>query len=413
MISVEEALEQILSAIAPLGPERVALPDCLGRVLLEDIRAGRDIPPRDNSAMDGFAVRSCDLWSATAEIPVVLEIIEDVPAGTVPKKPLTAGKAARIMTGAPLPEGADAVVRREDTRTEGTNVAVFVEAEAGRDIRRAGEDVRRGDLVLPRGTVLRPAEVGMLASLGRSFVAVHQKPRVAIVSTGDELVEIDEPGEPWRIVNSNAYALAAQVAEAGAVPAQIGIARDRREDLEAAFRVAMRSDMVLSSGGVSVGDYDFVKDVMHEVGNRMQFWRVAMRPGRPLAFGFLSGVPLFGLPGNPVSSMVTFEQFVRPALLKMLGRRRIFRRAIKAVMADGFRKQPGFRHFVRAHVRREGGRYIASTTGDQGSGILRSMVLANGLVVLPADTEAVGPGDEVTVQLLDEAVLLTAEPEYL
>jgi molybdopterin molybdotransferase len=253
----------------------------------------------------------------------------------------------------------------------------------------------------------------MLAALGRSYVAVHQRPVVAVVSTGDELVEVDEMPGPGKIVNSNSYSLAAMVLEAGAIPLQLGIARDNREDLLDKFRAAARADIIVSSGGVSVGDYDLVKDIMAEIGSRIQFWRVAMRPGRPLAFGRLEGKPLFGLPGNPVSSMVSFEQFIRPSILTMRGYRNIFRRAVRAEMTDGFSKKKGLKYFLRARVEYRDGKHYAAMTGEQGSGILKSMVLANGLIVLPEDVSAVKPGDEVAVQLLDSRLELTSEPHYL
>ena len=413
MITVEDALNRILENITPLGTEKINILNSLGRVIGEDIFASRNIPPVDNSAMDGYAVRREDTRGASREKPAMLAIIEDIPAGTIPTKRIAVGNASRIMTGAPLPEGSDAVVRMEDTEKENGDVRIFVEAEPGEHIRRAGEDVKEGDLVISRGDVIRPAEVGMLATLGRSFIACHQRPLVAILSTGDELIDVDETPSSWSIVNSNSYSLAAQVADCGAIPMQLGIAKDTREDLIDKLKAARRADIVLSSGGVSVGDFDFVKDIMQEVGNNMQFWQVAMRPGKPLAYGTLGGVPLFGLPGNPVSAMVSFEQFVRPSILKMMGHRNLFRKAVKAVLAEGLTKKEGTRQFVRARVRKEGGRYTATSTGEQGSGILKSMVLANGLIVLQEKTTTVAAGDEVTVLLLDDSLARTSQPEYL
>ncbi len=412
MISVEEALKRILDSISPLGLEKVNILDALGRVVGEDIHAGRDIPPKDNSAMDGYALRAEDTRGTAAERPVRFEVVEEIPAGTVPQKRIGPGQAARIMTGAPIPEGADAVVRMEDTRKEGTIVAVFVEAKKGQDIRRAGEDVQQGEKVISRGEIIRPAEVGMLASLGRSFILVYQRPLVAVVATGDELVDIDETPSPWKIISSNSYSLAALVLECGAIPLQIGIARDRREDLIAKFRDAMRADLIVSSGGVSVGDYDLVKEIMKEVGNRMQFWQIAMRPGRPLAFGTLGDVPIVGLPGNPVSSMVSFEQFIRPAILKMMGHKNLFRRTVLARIVEGIEKKKGVRHFIRARIRWDGESYTVVTTGDQGSGILKSMVRANGLIILPEGAATVGAGEKVMVQLLDNSLEWTPEPGY-
>jgi len=412
MISVEEARNKILDAFSPLGLEKVNILDALGRVIGEDVYAGRAIPPKDNSAMDGYALRAEDTRGVSAESPVRLAVVEDIPAGAIPRKRVGPGEAARIMTGAPIPEGADAVVRMEDTRKEAARVAIVVEAKKGQDIRNAGEDVHCGEKVISRGEIIRPAEVGMLASLGRSFILVHQRPLVAVVATGDELADIDEPLSEWKIISSNSYSLAALVRECGAVPLQIGIARDRREDLLAKFRAAMRADLIVSSGGVSVGDYDLVKEIMRETGNAMKFWQVAMKPGRPLAFGMLGDVPAVGLPGNPVSSMVSFDLFIRPAILKMLGHENLFRRSVRARLGEEIVKKKGIRHFIRARVRREGEGYTVVTTGEQGSGILKSMVRANGLIVLPEEATIARAGDMVTVQLLDDSLERTSTPGF-
>ena len=412
MISVEEALEKILAAISPLGLEKVNILDALGRVIGENVYAERAIPPKDNSAMDGYALRMRDTRGASEKTPAILEVVEEIPAGAIPEKRIGPGQAARIMTGAPVPEGADAVVRVEDTRKEDGQVAILVEAKHGQDIRLAGEDVQPGEKVISRGEVIRPAEVGMLAALGRSFVSVNQRPLVAIVATGDELTDIDEAPSPWKIVNSNSFSLAALVLDCGAVPLQIGIARDRREDLIAKFRAAIRADLIVSSGGVSVGDYDLVKEVMKEEGNRMQFWRVAMKPGRPLAFGMLGKIPFIGLPGNPVSAMVSFEQFIRPAILKMMGHVNLFRQTVQARLGENISKKSGIRHFIRARIQRDGDLYTVVTTGDQGSGILKSMVRANGLIILPEEATTVQAGGMVTVQLLDDSLDWTLEPGY-
>jgi len=404
MIRVEEALTQILSTIACLDVEKVNILEALGRVIGEDIVASRNLPPVNNSAMDGYAVRSEDTLEADPHKPAILEVIEDIPAGVLPRKKVGRGQASRIMTGAPVPDGADAVVRMEDTETEGKQVRILVSMSKGTDIRLAGEDVRNGELVIPRGTVIRPAEIGMLAALGRAFISVHQRPLVAVLATGDELMDIDEGPSAWKIISSNSYATSAQVLDSGAVPMQLGIAKDRREDLIRKFRAASRADIIISSGGVSVGDYDLVKDIMKEVGNEMQFWQVAMRPGKPLAFGLLGGVPSFGLPGNPVSSMVSFEQFVRPSILKMMGHRNLFRKCIKATLEEDVAKKTGMRYFLRAQVRKDGDGYKVAMTGEQGSGILKSMVLANGLIVLPEDSTGAARGEEVSVQLIDRSL---------
>ncbi len=413
MITVAAALDQILNAITPLGMEKVNLLDALGRVLGEEVVAGRNIPPKDNSAMDGYALHWRDTIGASEENPVILEVTEDIPAGAIPRHGLAAGQAARIMTGAPLPAGADAVLRMEDTEKDGLQVKIKVAVQPGQDIRSAGEDVREGEVVLSVGDLVRPAGIGMLASLGRSFISVYQRPLVAVLATGNELVDIDENPTPWNIVNSNSYSIASLARDCGALVMQLGIARDEREDLLAKFRAAIRADVIISTGGVSVGDYDLVKDIMQEVGSSMQFWQVAMRPGKPLAYGTMGDVPMFGLPGNPVSCMISFEEFVRPALLKMMGHQKLFRRTVKAVLQEDIEKRTGLTHFIRALVKLGPGGYTATTTGEQGSGILKSMVRANGLIVLPEDLEIVRAGTEVPVQLLDSSLAGTAQPDYL
>lgn len=412
MVSVEEALKRILDSVSPLGLEKVSILDALGRVIGEDIYAGRAIPPKDHSAMDGYALRSVDTRGTSPGKPVILDVIEDIPAGAIPKRRIETGQAARIMTGAPLPEGADAILRMEDARKEADRVALLAEARKGQDIRRAGEDVRIGEKVISRGEIIRPAEVGMLASLGHSFIFIYQRPLVAIVATGDELTDIDEPPSPWKIVGSNSYSLAALVRECGGIPLQIGIAKDLREDLLARFRAAMRADLILSSGGVSAGDYDLVKEIMKEAGNRMQFWQVAMKPGRPLAFGFLGDVPIVGLPGNPVATTVCFEQFIRPAILKMMGHVNLFRRTVRARLGEDIKGKKGTRHFIRARIQRDGEDYVVVTTGKQGSRILKSMVRANGLIILPEEATVVRKGLTVTVQLLDDSLERMPVPGY-
>ena len=412
MISVEEALQTILAGCRPMGLEKVNILEARGRVIGEDVFAPRDIPSAANSAMDGYAVRSADTKGVSALKPVELKVIETIAAGSAPRKTLQAGQAARIMTGAVVPKGADAVVRREDTEEQGKTVRIKVAAPKGLDIRFPGEDVQKGERVIAAGSVLRPGYIGMLAALGKSFVSVHQKPRVAILSTGDELVDIETDPPPGKIVNSNSYSLAAQILECGGIPIMMGIGRDKKAELVEKFQIARRADVILSSGGVSVGDYDFVKDVMGDIGNAMHFWQVAMRPGKPLAFGSIEGVPLFGLPGNPVSVMVSFEQFVRPYLLKMQGHVRIFRETITAQSAQDIKKGIGTKNFIRAVVQKEKDRYLARVTGEQGSGILKSMVVANAFIVLPEKVSFVKKGDQVVLQLLDETLTRTEVPRF-
>jgi len=404
MISVEAALEKILSHIQPLGFEKVSLLESLGRVIGEDIYASRDIPPLDNSAMDGYAVRCEDIQQASQDRPARLEIVEDLPAGSVSKRTLAKGEAIRIMTGAAIPRGADSVVQVEDTAREDRYAQFLKVVPLGENIRRAGEDVSKGERVISKGDLIRPPELGMLASVGRSFVSVYQRPLVAILCTGEELVDVDGTLDEGKIISSNSYTLAGQVKDAGAIPIQLGIARDRKEDIEEKLRQGVRADVLISSAGISVGDYDLVKDVLKDLGMEMVFWKVAMKPGKPLAFGTIAGKPAFGLPGNPVSSMVSFEQFVRPSLLKMMGHCQLFRPTIEAVLKEDIRKEPGRRHYIRALVSFEKDRYVVTTTGDQGSGILKSMVRANGLVIIAEHQETVKAGEKVIVQLLDRTV---------
>ena len=401
MITVDEALDKILSHIHPLGFEKVSLLDSLGRIIGEDVYARRDIPPLDNSAMDGYALRSEDIWDASQEHPVRLEVIEDLPAGYISAKKLEKGRAIRIMTGAPVPKGADAVIPVEETKKENGSALIFRAVTSGENIRKSGEDVKKGDRVISTGDMIRPAEVGMLASVGRSFVSVYQRPLVAILCTGDELVDVDGDLDEVRIISSNSYTLGAQVKDCGAIPIQLGIAKDRKEQIEEKLRQGIRADVIISSAGVSVGDYDFVKDVMKQLGMEMIFWKVAMRPGAPLAFGMIGEKPVFGLPGNPVSSMISFEQFVRPSLLKMMGNHKLFRPVVEAILKEDIKKATGKRYFIRGSVSFEKNQCFVSSTGEQGSGILKSMVRANGLIVIPEEQEIVRAGEKVIVQLLD------------
>ncbi len=401
MITVDEAIEKILSYVQPLGFEKVSILDALGRVIAEDMTAPRDLPPYDNSGMDGYAVRYEDVQDASEKNPVRLVVIEDLRAGFISEKTIQKGQAIRIMTGAPIPKGADAVVPVEDTERGNGFVFILRASFPGGFIRRAGEDVKKGDRVITKGDILRPSEIGMLASMGRAFVSVYQRPSVAILCTGEELVDVGESLVGAKIVSSNSYTLAAQVKECGAIPIQLGIARDRKDEIKEKVLQGLRSDVFISSAGVSVGDYDFVRDVLKELGVEMIFWRVAMKPGKPVAFWMFDGKPAFSLPGNPVSSMVTFEQFVRPALLKMMGHQQIFRPVIEAVLKEEIHKEPGKKHFVRGAISYDEEGYSVIPTGPQGSNILRSMVRANGLIIIPEDREVVRAGERVKVQVLD------------
>ncbi len=400
MLSVEEARRRVLETIRPLETVEVPLLEALGMTLAEDAVAEGDIPPFDNSAMDGYAVRSEDVAGAAEGSPVELAVLGDLPAGYTAGVSVGPGQALRIMTGAPLPVGADAVVPVEATRPGEGKVLVLEGVARGENVRRAGEDVRAGEKVIAAGTAIGPAELGMLASLGYARVRCHRRAVVGVISTGDELVEAGEDLSPGKIRDSNSYTVYGMVREAGGEPLRLGIVRDDAALLERTILENLeRVDLFVTSGGVSVGDYDLVKDVLGKLGE-MNFWKVAMRPGKPQAFGHIRGKPLFGLPGNPVSVMVSFEQFVRPALLKMMGRSSIFRPQVTAVLDAPVGRRKGRTEFIRVIVEWRDGRYHARPTGPQGSGILKSMVLGNALAVLPEEVGRLEAGDEVTVQLL-------------
>ena len=405
---LHEAQRIVLDATAVLGLEKISLLDALGRTIGEDIVAERDNPPWDNSAMDGFAVRWEDIKQEHAiQKPVTLAVIEDVPAGRMPSKSVGPGQAIRIMTGAPIPQGADTVLKVEDTEQTSDTVRVFKPEPRGSNIRPRGEDVKKGECIIAKGTPIRPGEAGMLAVLAKSFLFAYQRPRVAILSTGDELADLDERFSDEKIINSNSYGIAAAVQEAGGIPLLLGIAKDTQAALKEKISQGLNADILVLSGGVSMGDYDFTKAVFREIGAEMNFWKLAIRPGQPLAFGKIQGKLAFGLPGNPVSSMVTFEQLVRPALLKMGGRRSYGRPVVDAVFQETFSKRPDRRHFLRGILTREDGVFKVRTTGGQGSGILTSMVKANCLIDVPVEVERLAPGDLVTVQLLSGEAWLT------
>ena len=414
MISVEEALEKVLGCVDILEAEETPLLEAMGQVLAEDIISHIDIPPLDNAAMDGYALKAGDTPGAGDQSPRILRVIDTVIAGSISQREVTPGTAIRIMTGAPVPGGADSVIRFEDTdeaRRQGSDtgeIGILCEVKHGLNIRRAGEDIARGATVLKKGTVLRPAEVGVLASLGMSKVNAVRRPVVAVLATGNELVHIDQPLPAGKIYNSNTYSIASLVKRYGGVPKIIGIASDSEASLLDKLRQGLDADMLITSGGVSAGDYDMVKDVLASEGE-ITFSTVRMKPGKPLAFGTLKGadkngnprrVPHLGLPGNPVSSMVTFELFARPAMLKMMGKKNLAKPVVEAVLEEPVVNTDGRRLYTRAIVTRSDGQYHAHLTGPQGSGILTSMSLANGLVIVPEDTTGAKAGETVKVILL-------------
>jgi len=413
MLDVEEALERILTFFKPLSAEDVPLLEALGQVLAEPLVAPINIPPLDNSAMDGYAVRAADVAGADGGSPVGLRVIGHIPAGTVSAQTVEPGTALRIMTGAPVPEGADTVIAFEDTdeverRDSGASMdAVYVRlaAEIGENIRPAAEDVLIGDTVLEAGTVLRASELGVAASLSLRSLPVIRRPVVAVLATGDELLEPGEAHEPAKIYNSNNYSVAASVSALGGIPRVIGVARDTESSVEEALARAMDSDMVITTAGVSKGDYDFVKDVLAKRGE-IALWSVRMRPAKPLAFGALDApdgrrVPHLGLPGNPVSALVAFEQFARPAMRKMMGKDMAPRPTVQAILDDPVTNFDGRRVYARVVVYRENGVYRARTTGNQSSGVLTSMARANGLAICPDDRARLSAGETATVQMLD------------
>jgi molybdopterin molybdotransferase len=418
MISVEQALEKILSSISVLEEEDRPLLESLGQVLAEDIFSDIDVPPKDNSALDGYAVRAADIKGASPENPRILKVIDIVVAGDNPRTAVTPGTAVRIMTGAPTPPGADCVVGFENTDEDRrtitpagypAEIGIKEEEEVDANIRKAGESIKKGERVLSKGVVLRPSEIGVLASLGRSIVRVIRRPVVAILATGDELTSLGEPLAEGKIYNSNSYSVAAQVLREGGIPELLGIALDNEASLVEKINQGLKADLLITIGGVSMGDYDVVKDVLAKQGE-IVFWKVRTKPGKPLAFGKIrragkesSGrdLPHMGLAGNAVSCMVNYELFVRPVILKMMGKKNLKKPMVEAIIEDNISNNDGRRVFARVIVENRDGQYYARLTGPQGSGILTSMALANGLAIVPEDKARVYKGEKLQVMMLD------------
>jgi len=416
MLSVEEAKDRIVSMFHTLDTEEKAVLDTLGQVLAEDLKSDLDIPPLDNSAMDGYAIRYEDTVGASKNTPKTVKVIAEISAGQIPDSEVLPGTSIRIMTGAPIPKGATAVVPFEDTdefgatssrisKTLNQDIRINVEASKHANIRPAGQDIKKGDVILKAGTVIRPAEAAIIASTGRSQIKVTRRPVISVIATGNELVEPGMEIKPGSIYDSNSYGIAASITKYGGLPKFLGIAQDDWHSLEAKIEQGLDSDLLITSAGVSKGDYDIVKDLLSSRGN-IDFWSVRMRPAKPLAFGtFETGnggkIPHIGLPGNPVSALVAFELLVRPAILKMLGRIDPGKATIKATLSDDIVNTDGRRVYARVKVYQEYGKFYASLTGDQGSGVLTSMVLANGLAVCPEDVEVLKAGSPVSVHMLD------------
>jgi molybdopterin molybdotransferase len=394
MVSFEEARTIILDSVQTVGTERIHLLEATGRVLAEDATAPWDLPLWDNSAMDGYAVSAEDCLT----IPCRLRVTGFLPAGAmVAGITVEPGCAVRIMTGAPVPAGCDAVVPVEETDNGQDEVTLLEPVKRGQHFRFRAEDVAAGVIFVRSGTTIRPPEVNMLAGFGMVLVPVYRRPTVAILSTGDELVELGRTPGPGEIINSNTLSLAAAVLETGCIPRIIGIARDNRESHLEKLSEGLKADVLITSAGVSAGDCDLVRDILEELGAKQMFWKVGIKPGGPTAFAMYGSAPVFSLPGNPVSTMITFEEFVRPALLRMQGQRRVLRPFFKAVLRESLKKKPGKVQIVRLRLEKEGGRWYATSAGNQQTAILKTMVDAQAIAVLPAGSTAFAAGDEVDV----------------
>lgn len=404
-----EASRAILAEIQPLEHEAVALGDALGRVLAADVTSPIDVPPWDNSAMDGYAARAGDV-AAGAE----LRIVEMIPAGGFPIRTLGPGECARIFTGAPVPTGADSVIRQEHTtRLDGDRVRIDDPHDAGRNVRPRAEDIVAGTVALTAGTQIGPAQMALLASMAMFEVEVHRRPTVAILSTGDEVADEDEREEILsgrKIASSNTYGMAAAAIAAGADALSLGIARDDPAEIRDRLELADAADLLVTSGGMSVGEHDHLRTILEETGDAMRFWRLRARPGAPVGFGVLDGLPWLGLPGNPVSAMVTFELFARPAIRKLMGHRKPFRRTVPVVLGEPLETPARLTHFLRVTLTEEGDALVARLTGPQGSGVLSSMAKADALLIVPEEIDEAGPGDTLQAMRLDEVAHLEQAP---
>jgi len=405
VISVHEALRIVCDATGVLGAERLSLPAALGRVAAEDVISGRAVPAAPNSAMDGYAVRHADL----ARVPARLRIIAIEPAGSVVGETVTAGTAVKLFTGSVVPQGADTIVRREDTEEREGEVEVQRAPTRGANIRETGEDIRPGQVVVARGSVLGPADLGVLASVGRAAIAVHQRPRVVILATGSELVEVDEAPAAGQVVNSNAYTLAAAVREAGGEPTVLPIVRDEPRVIREALATGLRADVLLTSGGVSVGDLDFVKDELDAVGVERLFWKVAQKPGKPLVFGRHARGLVFGLPGNAVSALVCFYVYVRPALRRLQGHRRLHLPVVEATLAASVKKTAGLTEFLRVRLEADADGPVATAFASQSSGVLTALGGA-ALLVAPAERSELVAGERHPVIVLSPETLARENP---
>ena len=406
-LAAAEAADRVLLDVRRQPALRIPLDDALGSVLAEDVASSIDIPAYTNSAMDGYAARAQDVRGASESKPVRLTVVEHLPAGRFPTQVIHAGQCARIFTGAPLPEGADSVIRQEDTDEGASTVTIVKDRDMGVNTRRAGEDIKKGSTVLTEGTELGPAHLGVLASLAIAHPLVYRRPRIGILGSGDEIVDVDQPEEILsgrKIASSNTHALVAMVRQSGGEPVNLGIAADTPESLREHLGRAVDCDLLVTSAGISVGEHDYVRSVLEELGATQRFWKLRMRPGAPVGFGLLGEVPWIGLPGNPVSTMVTYELFVHPAIRKMMGHRRPYRRNTPVRMAEAISLKPKLQHFLRAIVTESPQGPEARLTGPQGSGILTSMVRANALLVIPEGQQETPVGTMVQAIVLNDPV---------
>jgi molybdopterin molybdotransferase len=402
LIEPKAALETVLKHCPVLPAEEKLFWQALNYVLATDVVANDNIPPFANSAMDGFAVQAQDIASATAENQVALQIVAEQSAGKSTAIKVEAGTAIKIMTGAPIPEGANCVVPVELCRQEKRQVFVLQSLKAGANIRNAGEDIAKGQAVLRKGHKLQPVDIGILAALGQTTVAVIKKPTVAIVGTGDELVDVAATLEPGKIRDSNSHLLTAQALNCGVTAQRLGVAKDTYASVKEKITKALTYDVIVTSGGVSVGEYDFVKAVLKDIGAEQHFWGVKQKPGKPFAFWTYNRKLIFGLPGNPIASLVCFEEYVRPALLKMSGYAEVLRPVVKARLTQPFKKKPGRQHFVGVRLTKKDEIYYATVPGRQGSGILTSFSGANGIAVIPKDVSELAAGETVEVQVISD-----------
>ena len=412
-LAAADAALRILADVDVQPALRVPLDDALDSVLAHDVVSPLDIPAWRNSAMDGYACRASDVRGATAAAPVLLRVVEEIPAGRFPTRAIGPGECARIFTGAPLPDGVDSVIRQEDTDEGRETVIIRHDGDAGVNVRHVGEDVRRGDTVLRSGALLGPAELGVLASLAVSHPLVFRRPRVAVMGSGDEIVDVDQPEEILsgrKVASSNTHTLVAMVRRAGGEPVNLGIAGDTPASIRAHIARALDCDLLVTTAGISVGEHDHLRSVMAELGAELRFWKLRMRPGAPVGFGLLAGIPWIGLPGNPVSTMVTFELFVRPAIRRMCGHALPFRRAVTARAAEPITLRPRLQHFLRGVVTDVDGGLEARLTGPQGSGILTSMIRANALLIVPEGQHETPAGAPVSALRLDEPAHQASPP---